>query len=164
MARTILATDPGHSAAKRVASVSTVQPTQLLQLLQSSNVLAGSIVRPETLDEVCKSQRAQRLYSGVSLVIESQTAAAAEAPGPAVQLSCRRTPDGAAGASAEANEPGCHGGDWQNASMDNVLAGWSAEERLIIKLDDLTWSALAYQVWILAALPCCTPLEPNPKH
>lgn len=145
VAKTILAADPGHAAARRVASVSTVQPDQLLQLLQASNGLPGLIVQPETLEQVANAHRVQRLYSGVSLVVDAQTAAGDNTP--AVQLVARNRPEGAAGAEAGARGYGQHGGDWQNESMDNVLAGWSAEERLIIKLDELTWAALAKQVF-----------------
>lgn len=122
-----------------------MQPEQLLQLLQASSGVPGAIVPADTLEQVMHQHRCQRLQAGVSLVVASQTPEAPDCDrGGAVQLA-------ACSEGADAQGRGLEGGRWQNECMDNVLAGWSAEERLIIKLEELTWAALANQV---CTIPC----------
>lgn len=140
MAKTILEADPGHAAARQVASASTVQPEQLMQLLQASSGFPGAVVPADTLEKVMHQHRCQRLHAGVSLVVASQ---------PPEALDCDRTGAVQLTARSEGVDVegwGLEGGRWQNECMDNVLPGWSAEERLIIKLEELTWAALANQV------------------
>lgn len=159
VAKTILEADPWHMTACRVAATATVQTEQLLQLLQASSALPGAIVPSATLEAVMQTHREQRLHAGVALVVASQRPAST-VEGSAVQLV-----DRSAGVVAGGEEPVLQGGRWQNECLDNVLSGWSAEERLIIKLDELTWLALASQVrphLMGLLLTClCFPLWPQ---